>query len=106
MSWCVLCVIVSVLAVTCLVNNRPIAGPLPISPHPHHYHPQPVQRTDWLKFASGLVTPAFWSQTMTPRNPSFSWYLDKAVGTVEEAVAGSGGERALIVGHSAGKWAR
>lgn len=63
----------------------------------------PVKRTDWLKFASGVVTRDFWSQTMTPGSPSFRWYLDKTVQTVEQAVEGSGGERALIVGHSAGR---
>lgn len=63
-----------------------------------------MKRTDWLKFASGLVTPAFWQQNMTPSNPSFRWYLDKTLATVETAVAESGGERALIVGHSAGVW--
>lgn len=61
-----------------------------------------MKRTDWLKFASGLLTPDFWSQKMTPRNPSFGWYLNKLENTVEEAVAANGGDRALIVGHSAG----
>lgn len=39
---------------------------------------------------------------MTARNPSFNWYLGKVEATVEDAVAASGGDRALIVGHSAG----
>lgn len=63
-----------------------------------------MKRSDWLKFASGVVTRDFWSQTMTPGNPSFRWYLAKTVATVEQAVEGSGGERALIVGHSAGAY--
>ena len=73
----------------------------PPSPPPHKQI-QPVKRTDWLKFGSGLFTADFWSQKMTARNPSFNWYLGKVEGTVEEAVAASGGDRALIVGHSAG----
>lgn len=64
----------------------------------------PVKRTDWLKFANGLVTPSFWSQTMTPRDPSFAWYLDKVITTVETAVTEAEGNKALLVGHSAGGW--
>ncbi len=74
------------------------------SSHTQYHKKVPVQRTNWLRFASGIVTPAFWSQTMTPQNPSFGWYLDKVVSTVEEAVATHDGEKALLIGHSAGGW--
>lgn len=36
-----------------------------------------VKRTDWLKFATGLITPDFWSSELKPTNPSFNWYLNK-----------------------------
>ena len=41
---------------------------------------------------------------MTPRNPSFAWYLEKVILTVETAVSENEGRKALLVGHSAGGW--
>ena len=63
-----------------------------------------VKRSDWLGFAKGIMTKDFWDKKMTPNNPSFAWYLEKVVATVEEAVEAEEGNKALIVGHSAGGW--
>lgn len=43
----------------------------------HQVYVVDVKRTDWLKFATGIVTSDFWSSTVKPSNPSFQWYLDK-----------------------------
>lgn len=45
----------------------------------HQVYVVDVKRTDWLKFATGIVTSDFWSSTVKPSNPSFQWYLDKVV---------------------------
>lgn len=37
----------------------------------------PVERSDWLKVASAVVTLDFWKGTCRPDGPAYSWYLQK-----------------------------
>ncbi|CAN0580929.1 unnamed protein product, partial [Ectocarpus sp. 12 AP-2014] len=37
----------------------------------------PVERSDWLKVASAVLTLDFWKGTCRPDGPAYSWYLQK-----------------------------
>ncbi len=37
----------------------------------------PVERSDWLKVASVVVTLDFWRGTCRPDGPAYSWYLQR-----------------------------
>jgi len=37
----------------------------------------PVERSDWLKVASAVITPDFWRGTCRPDGPAYNWYLQK-----------------------------
>jgi pimeloyl-ACP methyl ester carboxylesterase len=79
-----------------------------------------VERADWLKVALGFREAAFWRGEATSGSAAFRWYTERAVAAVEAAqaraeervalaagegrVAGGGGGRVIVVGHSAGGW--
>lgn len=37
----------------------------------------PVERSDWLKVASAVLTLDFWKGTCRPDGPAYNWYLQK-----------------------------
>jgi len=63
-----------------------------------------VRRIDWLKvFWVGLQDEDFRAGNGTAP-VAFGWYLDAAKGLIEETVRAGGGQRAVLLGHSAGGW--
>ena len=58
-----------------------------------------VARADWLRNASGVVTPEYWTGTLRPL-PTVAWYCDR----IDEAVGGGEGEGVVLIAHSAGGW--
>lgn len=64
----------------------------------------PVKRSDWLRVAGGLLDLGFYTGTAKPTGGGYGWYLERLKETVDAAHEESGGERVLLVGHSAGGW--
>ena len=64
----------------------------------------PLERIEWLRVATGLLEPAFWQSKAAPTGLAYNWYLERARLAIESAHEASGGERVMIVGHSAGGW--
>ncbi|CBJ31404.1 conserved unknown protein [Ectocarpus siliculosus] len=64
----------------------------------------PVERSDWLKVASAVLTLDFWKGTCRPDGPAYSWYLQKVKETVRTSLEETGADKVLLVGHSAGGW--
>uniref|UniRef100_A0A7S4K5P4 GPI inositol-deacylase n=1 Tax=Odontella aurita TaxID=265563 RepID=A0A7S4K5P4_9STRA len=64
----------------------------------------PVKRTDWLRVAGGLLDLDFYTGNAKPTGGGYGWYVDRLKKTVDMAHEESGGERVLLLGHSAGGW--
>lgn len=69
----------------------------------------PVDRTDWLRVAGGLLDADFRAGEGTPNGRAFGWYLERTGETVRKAKAkaaasGEADARVLLLGHSAGGW--
>lgn len=64
----------------------------------------PVQRSDWLRVAGGLLDPGFYTNQALPTGTGYGWYLKKLKATVDLAYQQSGGKKVLLIGHSAGGW--
>ena len=69
----------------------------------------PVDRTDWLRVAGGLLDADFRAGEGTPDGRAFGWYLERTGETVRKAkakaaAAGDADARVLLLGHSAGGW--
>ena len=69
----------------------------------------PVERSDWLRVAGGLLDADFRAGEATPDGRAFGWYLERtgeAVRKAKESAAAAGDKdpRVLLVGHSAGGW--
>eukprot|EP00904_Undaria_pinnatifida_P010556 jgi/Undpi1/6630/HiC_scaffold_20.g09109.m1 len=64
----------------------------------------PVERSDWIKVASAIVTLDFWKGTCRPDGPAYKWYLEKVKATVSSCLAETGADKVVLVGHSAGGW--
>ena len=69
----------------------------------------PVDRTDWLRVAGGLLDADFRAGEGTPDGRAFGWYLERTGETVRKAKAkaaasGDADARVLLLGHSAGGW--
>ena len=72
---------------------------------PNQIYTVPVKRSDWIKVAGGLLDiPDFYTNQAKPTGRGYGWYLKSLKETVEEAYENSGGERVLLLGHSAGGW--
>lgn len=68
-------------------------------------HIVPVARGDWVRVAGGLLdVPAFYTNTALPTGRGYGWYIQRLKDTVNEAYEASGGQRVLLLGHSAGGW--
>ena len=69
----------------------------------------PVDRTDWLRVAGGLLDADFRAGKATPDGRAFGWYLERTGAAVRQAkasaiAAGDADARVLLIGHSAGGW--
>lgn len=64
----------------------------------------PVKRSDWLRVAGGLLDLNFYTNSALPTGNGYGWYLERFKDCVDQAYEQSGGERVLVVGHSAGGW--
>jgi len=68
----------------------------------------PVERYEWAKVIFGLlfaiIFGALFPKAATPSGPAYSWFIDRLRAAVEEAHVQSGGDRVLLIGHSAGGW--
>ena len=64
----------------------------------------PVRRSDWVRVAGGLLDLDFYSNSAKPTGGGYGWYIQRLKDTVDEAYENSGGERVLLLGHSAGGW--
>lgn len=72
---------------------------------PEMIYTVPVQRSDWIRVAGGLLDiPDFYTGNAKPTGFGYGWYLDRLRETVNRAYQESGGQRVLLVGHSAGGW--
>ena len=63
-----------------------------------------VERIEWARVIFGLILAIVWRPLATPSGPAYSWFVQRLRNAVDEAHAQSGGERVLLVGHSAGGW--
>lgn len=64
----------------------------------------PVERIEWVRVIFGLILAIVWRPLATPSGPAYNWFVQRLRNAVDEAHAQSGGERVLLVGHSAGGW--
>lgn len=64
----------------------------------------PVKRSDWVKVAGGLLDLGFYTNTALPTGRGYGWYIQRLKECVDAAYEESGGERVLLIGHSAGGW--
>ena len=62
----------------------------------------PIARSQWLNVAKGLQDPAFLAGEGAPEGAAYAWYIESAKQTVESVALA--GQRAVLVGHSAGGW--
>jgi pimeloyl-ACP methyl ester carboxylesterase len=78
----------------------------------------PVQRSDWLRVAGGLLDPNFYLNQALPTGNGYGWYLKRFQDTVDKAFDAANDKndddssnnnnnnnnRVLVIGHSAGGW--
>eukprot|EP00962_Isochrysis_galbana_P019519 scaffold5687_cov132-Isochrysis_galbana.AAC.1 len=63
-----------------------------------------LPRWEWLRVAGGLADPRFWLGDQRPDSIAYGWYVQRARAAIEAASARAGGQRAIVVAHSAGGW--
>jgi len=63
-----------------------------------------VKRLDWVLVANGFLDKNFYSNSVLPTGKSYQWYIRRLKETVNEAYEKSGGQKVLLLGHSAGGW--
>lgn len=72
---------------------------------PNRIYTVPIQRSDWIRVAGGLFDiPNFYTGNTLPTGRGYGWYLQRLKETVDAAHEESGGEKVLLVAHSAGGW--
>ncbi|CAB9515916.1 PGAP1-like protein [Seminavis robusta] len=73
----------------------------------------PVQRSDWIRVAGGLLDWKFYANQALPTGNGYGWYLKRFQETVDKAYESSlavnnnnnnEASRVLVIGHSAGGW--
>jgi hypothetical protein len=65
----------------------------------------PVKRSDWIRVAGGLLDiPNFYTGNALPTGLGYGWYVKRLKDTVDLAHEKSGGEKVLLLAHSAGGW--
>lgn len=72
---------------------------------PDRTYTVPVKRLDWVRVAGGLLdVPNFYRGNALPTGLGYGWYVKRLKETVDLAHRESGGERVLLLAHSAGGW--
>lgn len=65
----------------------------------------PVERTDWARVALGLFDiPRFYTNDCLPSGFGYGWYIKRLKDEVDRAYEESGGQKVLLLAHSAGGW--
>jgi len=65
----------------------------------------PIQRSDWIRVAAGLLDiPNFYTGNSLPTGLGYGWYIKKLKESVDQAYEESGGEKVILIAHSAGGW--
>lgn len=65
----------------------------------------PVERKDWARVALGLLDiPRFYKNDCLPSGFGYGWYLKRLKDEVDRAYEESGGQKVLLLAHSAGGW--
>lgn len=65
----------------------------------------PLSRWEWIRVAGGLFDiPNFYTNSALPTGLGYGWYVSRLKETIEQAHANSGGEKVIVIGHSAGGW--
>jgi len=64
----------------------------------------PVERSDWIRVAGGLLDVGFYSHNAKPTGVAYGWYIDRLKQAVNDAYERSGGEKVILMAHSAGGW--
>ncbi|GMI09627.1 hypothetical protein TrVE_jg9694 [Triparma verrucosa] len=63
-----------------------------------------LKRWEWIKVGAGLVDPKFWSGDQLPTGIAYGWYVKRARETILESSKNAGGEKVIVIAHSAGGW--
>jgi len=63
----------------------------------------PVRRVDWARVAGGLLDPSFYRGEALPTGKGYGWYVQRVRETIDQAYMEGGGEKVLLLGHSAGE---
>jgi hypothetical protein len=64
----------------------------------------PIKRFEWLRVAGGLLDANFYTGSSTAEGLAYGWYVKRLRQTIEEMHGKSGGERCILLCHSAGGW--
>merc|ERR1719223_223452 len=65
----------------------------------------PLSRWEWIRVAGGLLDiPNFYTKSALPTGNGYGWYISRLKETIDTAYANSGGEKVIVIGHSAGGW--
>jgi hypothetical protein len=65
----------------------------------------PVKRLDWIRVGGGLFDiPNFYTNTAKPTGLGYGWYIYRLKEIVDLAYEESGGQKVILIGHSAGGW--
>ncbi len=72
---------------------------------PQQIYTVPIKRSDWIRVAGGLLDiPNFYTGNALPTGLGYGWYIQRLKDTVDLAYEESGGEKVLLIAHSAGGW--
>ena len=63
-----------------------------------------LKRWEWIKVGAGLVDPKFWSGDQLPTGIAYGWYVKRAREAILESSKNAGGEKVIVIAHSAGGW--
>ncbi|KAL7452528.1 hypothetical protein ACHAWC_004255, partial [Mediolabrus comicus] len=64
----------------------------------------PIQRFEWFRVAGGLFDSNFWVCNNDPNGLVSGWYVKRLRQAIEEMHQKSGGEKCILLCHSAGGW--
>jgi len=72
---------------------------------PDRIYTVPIQRSDWIRVAGGLLDiPNFYTGNALPTGLGYGWYIKRLKESVDQAYEESGGEKVILIAHSAGGW--
>ena len=71
---------------------------------PHLIKVLPIQRFEWFRVAGGLFDSNFWYCQADPNGLAYGWYVKRLRQAIGEMHQKSGGEKCILLCHSAGGW--